>query len=134
VIRQACAMELEGIVSKRQDAPYRSGRANWTKVTCRHRETFVIAGLAFRGNNGGWGNDTLISGAGDDRLFGGGHDARGSDTFEFQIYADQGQTAVHIAFGTLRHRIRETELIEDLKARRRVPLGDVAGLIPTRQL
>jgi bifunctional non-homologous end joining protein LigD len=51
VLRQACAMELEGIVSKRKDAPYRSGRnANWTKVTCRHRETFVIAGLAFRGS------------------------------------------------------------------------------------
>jgi len=44
-------MELEGIVSKRKDGPYRSGRnANWTKVTCRHRETFVIVGLAFRGN------------------------------------------------------------------------------------
>jgi bifunctional non-homologous end joining protein LigD len=51
VLRQACAMELEGIVSKRKDAPYRSGRnAYWTKATCRHRETFVIAGLAFRGN------------------------------------------------------------------------------------
>jgi bifunctional non-homologous end joining protein LigD len=26
VCRQACAMELEGIVSKRKDTPYRSGR------------------------------------------------------------------------------------------------------------
>jgi bifunctional non-homologous end joining protein LigD len=49
VLQQACAMELEGIVSKKKDAPYRSGRnATWTKVTCRHRETFVIAGLAFK--------------------------------------------------------------------------------------
>jgi len=24
--------------------------ANWTKVTCRHLETFVIAGLAFKGS------------------------------------------------------------------------------------
>jgi len=42
-------MEMEGIVSKRKDAPYRSGRSSvWTKVTCRQRETFVIAGLAFK--------------------------------------------------------------------------------------
>jgi bifunctional non-homologous end joining protein LigD len=41
---------LEGIVSKLKDSPYRSGRnAEWVKATCRHRETFVIAGLAFVG-------------------------------------------------------------------------------------
>jgi len=49
IYRQACEMEMEGIVSKRKDAPYRSGRSSvWTKVTCRQRETFVIAGLAFK--------------------------------------------------------------------------------------
>jgi bifunctional non-homologous end joining protein LigD len=33
MFRQACAMGLEGIVSKRRDAPYRSGRSpHWIKV------------------------------------------------------------------------------------------------------
>jgi bifunctional non-homologous end joining protein LigD len=50
VLRQACDMELEGIVSKRIDGTYRSGRNDtWAKVTCRQRETFVVAGLAFNG-------------------------------------------------------------------------------------
>lgn len=32
MFRHACAMALEGIVSKRRDAPYRSGRCNtWIK-------------------------------------------------------------------------------------------------------
>jgi bifunctional non-homologous end joining protein LigD len=33
--RQACAAGLEGIVSKRRDSPYRSGRLDgWRKVLC----------------------------------------------------------------------------------------------------
>ena len=33
MFRHACALGLEGIVSKRRDAPYRSGRcADWIKV------------------------------------------------------------------------------------------------------
>ena len=42
-IERACAMGLEGIVSKQQDAPYRSGRTeSWIKVKCGKRETFPI--------------------------------------------------------------------------------------------
>jgi ATP-dependent DNA ligase len=45
---KACALELEGIVSKRKDGRYHSGRnIDWVKVTCRHRDTFYIAGLAY---------------------------------------------------------------------------------------
>ena len=45
---KACALELEGIVSKRKDGRYHSGRnTDWVKVTCRHRDTFYIAGLAY---------------------------------------------------------------------------------------
>jgi len=48
LFRQACKLELEGLVSKRKDSKYRSGRSiDWTKRTCRQRETFVVAGLAF---------------------------------------------------------------------------------------
>jgi hypothetical protein len=48
LFKRACRLELEGLVSKRKDAKYRSGRnADWTKRTCRQRETFVLAGIAF---------------------------------------------------------------------------------------
>jgi DNA ligase D-like protein (predicted ligase) len=42
---KACAMSLEGIVSKRADAVYAPGnRGFWVKVKCLHREEFVVAG------------------------------------------------------------------------------------------
>jgi bifunctional non-homologous end joining protein LigD len=44
VLEAARQMGLEGIVSKRLDAPYRSGRtdASWLKVKCRAGQEFVI--------------------------------------------------------------------------------------------
>jgi bifunctional non-homologous end joining protein LigD len=48
--RNACALKLEGVVSKVRDGPYRSGRTNnWVKVTCRKRDTFVVVGVATKG-------------------------------------------------------------------------------------
>src|SRR5262249_58001288 len=45
VLENACRLSLEGIVSKRADAPYRSGRnRDWIKSKCTHRQEFVIAG------------------------------------------------------------------------------------------
>jgi DNA ligase D-like protein (predicted ligase) len=42
---RACAMSLEGIVSKGADAPYAPGnRGLWRKVKCLHREEFVVVG------------------------------------------------------------------------------------------
>ena len=42
---KACAMRLEGIVSKRADAPYTPGnRGSWVKVKCLQREEFVVVG------------------------------------------------------------------------------------------
>lgn len=47
VYAKACELELEGIVSKRADGKYESGRTSlWMKTTCRHRDTFVVAGVA----------------------------------------------------------------------------------------
>jgi bifunctional non-homologous end joining protein LigD len=44
--RNACNFELEGIVSKRRDAPYRSGRSKtWLKVKCVNRDEFVVIGF-----------------------------------------------------------------------------------------
>jgi DNA ligase D-like protein (predicted ligase) len=40
-----CALKLEGIVSKRADAPYAPGnRGLWFKVKCLNREEFVVVG------------------------------------------------------------------------------------------
>jgi bifunctional non-homologous end joining protein LigD len=48
--QQTCDMGLEGIVSKRIDARYVSGRTEtWIKVPCRRRDTFVIVGYALNG-------------------------------------------------------------------------------------
>jgi DNA ligase D-like protein (predicted ligase) len=42
---QACTLKVEGIVSKRVDAPYAPGnRGLWLKVKCLNREEFVVAG------------------------------------------------------------------------------------------
>jgi bifunctional non-homologous end joining protein LigD len=42
---KACAMSLEGIVSKRANAAYAPGnRGLWVKVKCLHREEFVVVG------------------------------------------------------------------------------------------
>jgi bifunctional non-homologous end joining protein LigD len=41
----ACALKVEGIVSKRVDAPYAPGnRGLWLKVKCLNREEFVVVG------------------------------------------------------------------------------------------
>ncbi len=51
VLRSACQMKLEGIISKREDAPYRSGRVEtWTKSKCRPGHEVVIGG--YLTNNG----------------------------------------------------------------------------------
>lgn len=45
ILQSACKMSLEGIVSKKLDAPYRSGRSeNWTKAKCRAGHEVVIGG------------------------------------------------------------------------------------------
>jgi bifunctional non-homologous end joining protein LigD len=45
MLRHACRMGLEGVVSKRAEAPYRSGRTrDWIKSKCRQRQEFVIVG------------------------------------------------------------------------------------------
>lgn len=45
VLDSACRMDLEGIVSKKLNAPYRSGRSEtWTKAKCRAGHEVVIGG------------------------------------------------------------------------------------------
>ncbi len=45
MLAHACRMGLEGVVSKRADAPYQSGRSlAWIKSKCTLRQEFVILG------------------------------------------------------------------------------------------
>jgi bifunctional non-homologous end joining protein LigD len=47
LLKHACRMSLEGILSKRANAPYRPGRGgDWIKTKCSHRQEFVVAGYA----------------------------------------------------------------------------------------
>jgi bifunctional non-homologous end joining protein LigD len=46
MVRHACRLGMEGIISKRRDLPYRSGRnGDWTKSKCTERQEFVIVGF-----------------------------------------------------------------------------------------
>ena len=43
IFEHACKMGLEGIVAKRRDSPYRSGRSeSWIKLKCVQSETLPI--------------------------------------------------------------------------------------------
>nr|WP_298096295.1 DNA ligase D [uncultured Shinella sp.] len=46
VLRHACRLSLEGVVSKLRDAPYRAGRSkSWIKSKCSARQEFVVGGF-----------------------------------------------------------------------------------------
>jgi bifunctional non-homologous end joining protein LigD len=47
VLRNACRLGLEGIISKRADSTYQGGRrSSWLKVKCSKRQEFVIGGYS----------------------------------------------------------------------------------------
>jgi bifunctional non-homologous end joining protein LigD len=47
MFKSACALKLEGIISKLRDAPYRSGRTdNFVKTKCHNEQEFVVAGFS----------------------------------------------------------------------------------------
>jgi bifunctional non-homologous end joining protein LigD len=50
--REACKRGVEGIVSKRADAPHRAGRTRaWLKVKCLQRQEFVVVGFTEPGGS-----------------------------------------------------------------------------------
>jgi bifunctional non-homologous end joining protein LigD len=52
VLQSACKMALEGIVSKKLDSPYTSGRSgDWTKAKCRAGHEVVLGGWTRDGAN-----------------------------------------------------------------------------------
>jgi bifunctional non-homologous end joining protein LigD len=65
IYRHACELALEGVVSKRAQDPYRSGRGTgWLKSKCRERQEFVIGGFT-RPAKGRPGVGALLLGYGD---------------------------------------------------------------------
>jgi bifunctional non-homologous end joining protein LigD len=47
ILAKACKLGLEGIVSKRADAPYTAGREkNWLKTKCQQRQEFIVLGYS----------------------------------------------------------------------------------------
>ncbi|MFO0745435.1 MAG: non-homologous end-joining DNA ligase [Myxococcota bacterium] len=57
LLAHACELGLEGIVAKRGDAPYRSGRGkSWLKLKCLARQELVVVGFTEpKGGRGGLG-------------------------------------------------------------------------------
>ncbi len=55
LVASACKLKLEGIIGKRADAPYRSGRSpDWIKLKCNRSQEFVVGGFSrARGARGG---------------------------------------------------------------------------------
>jgi bifunctional non-homologous end joining protein LigD len=46
MFEESCRLRLEGIISKRRDAPYKPGRSDaWLKTKCVRRQEFVIGGF-----------------------------------------------------------------------------------------
>ena len=49
ILQAACEMKLEGVIAKRADAPYVSGRSDaWLKLKCRLRQELIVAGCTER--------------------------------------------------------------------------------------
>lgn len=53
MLSAACQLGLEGVMVKRADAPYVSGRTDtWMKLKCQHRQEFVVVGFTDRSGGG----------------------------------------------------------------------------------
>ncbi len=67
VFEQACRMGAEGIVSKRSDSAYTSGRSkSWLKIKCDRRQEFVVGGFT-KPANGTEGVGALLLGVYDNK-------------------------------------------------------------------
>jgi bifunctional non-homologous end joining protein LigD len=61
-LHNVCSLQLEGVVSKRADAPYHAGRSKlWLKTKCQKRQEFVIGGFSVP-SNGALGVGALLLG------------------------------------------------------------------------
>jgi bifunctional non-homologous end joining protein LigD len=79
---QACGRGWEGLVVKRADAPYRSGRSSdWLKFKCENSQEFVVGGYTDpRGSRAGFGALLIGYYGGDGRLVYAGKVGTGFDS------------------------------------------------------
>jgi bifunctional non-homologous end joining protein LigD len=96
--REACKLGLEGIVSKRADAPYRGVRTrDWLKVKCVQRQEMVVVGYTDpKGARVGLG--ALVVAV---------HDAGGRLVYAGKVGTGLGFTTAHLE--QLRKRLQATE-------------------------
>lgn len=86
----ACAMGLEGIMSKRADRPYISGRGkDWLKIKCRRGEEFVVGGYSRSEVRGKPFSSLLLGTFEDGRLVYAGKVGTGFDAGDFASLATQ---------------------------------------------
>jgi bifunctional non-homologous end joining protein LigD len=73
LLDRACTQGLEGVISKRIDAPYRSGRTlDWRKIKCERRQEFAIVGFTPPGGSrSGFGSLLLAVREGDEWVYAG---------------------------------------------------------------
>jgi bifunctional non-homologous end joining protein LigD len=80
-LAQACALGLEGIISKRADRPYLSGRGrDWLKIKCKRGEEFVIGGYSRSDVRGKPFSSLLLGSFEDGKLIYSGKVGTGFDT------------------------------------------------------
>ncbi|NKM28654.1 non-homologous end-joining DNA ligase [Rhizobium laguerreae] len=74
LLRIACEHDLEGIIAKRRDSPYRSGRlGEWLKIKCVESDGFAIVGYEkSTASFGGIGRLLLAARKGDELVYVGG--------------------------------------------------------------
>ncbi|MGO6787619.1 non-homologous end-joining DNA ligase [Rhizobium ruizarguesonis] len=74
LLRIACEHDLEGIIAKRRDSPYRSGRlGDWVKIKCIQSDGFAIVGYEKSSASfGGIGRLLLAARKGDELIYVGG--------------------------------------------------------------
>ena len=62
LLKKACALGLKGVVSKRRDSPYRSGRRkDWVKTKCISSDEFIVIGYEPGGSYDGLGSLLLAT-------------------------------------------------------------------------
>ena len=87
---QACAAGLEGIVSKRADRPYISGRGkDWLKIKCTRGEEFVIGGYSRSEVKGKPFSSLLLGTFEDGELIYSGKVGNGFDAADFDSLAEK---------------------------------------------
>ncbi len=85
---QACLAGLEGVMSKRADSPYRSGRGrDWLKIKCLKGEEFVIGGYSRSEVKGKPFSSLLLGTFEDGKLIYSGKVGTGFDSADFDNLA-----------------------------------------------